>query len=89
MVETPKTEGLVSYREKDLEGHLAPQSGGAADSKPKSVVVVGGDAGAPKPDTDGREARSVADDPDKGTDEVLKVGWRVLRRSMTGALPPR
>jgi carboxyl-terminal processing protease len=89
VVETPKTEGLVSYREKDLEGHLAPQSGGSAESKPKSVVVVGGDAGAVKPDTDGREARSVADDPETGTDEVLKVGWRVLRRSMTGAPPAR
>ncbi|HEY8090365.1 MAG TPA: S41 family peptidase [Polyangiaceae bacterium] len=88
-VETPRTEGLVSYREKDLEGHLAPQTTSPAETKPKSVVVVGGDAGAPQPDTDGREAKSVSEDPEKGTDEVLKVGWRVLRRSMTGAPPPK
>ena len=82
--------GLVSYREKDLEGHLAAQaSGGGAATKPKSVVVVGGDAGAPAPDDGGSEAKNVADDPEKGTDAVLKVGWRVLRQSMTGAPPSK
>jgi carboxyl-terminal processing protease len=93
-VETPKTEGLVSYREKDLEGHLAGQTTGNGQSttKPTSVVVVGGDAGAatPPPDVGGSEAKSVADDPEKGTDEVLKVGWRVLRQSPpTAALPSK
>jgi carboxyl-terminal processing protease len=88
-VERPKTEGLVSYREKDLEGHLAAQeSGGTQATKPKSVVVVGGDAGAPGPDVGGSDAKNVADDPEKGTDEVLKVGWRVLRQSLTTGAPP-
>jgi carboxyl-terminal processing protease len=86
-VQTSKNEGLVSYREKDLEGHLAPESSGPA-AKPKNVVVVEGDAGAAAPDTSGREAKNIPDDPEKGTDAVLKVGWRVLRQG-TSAAPSR
>jgi carboxyl-terminal processing protease len=88
-VETKKEEGLVSYREKDLAGHLAPQSSGAAETKPKSVVVLDADAGAATPEESGSEAKNVADDPEKGTDPVLKVGWRVLRKEMTGAPPAK
>jgi carboxyl-terminal processing protease len=89
-VETKKDEGLVSYREKDLAGHLAPQtSSGATETKPKSVVVLDGDAGAATPEASGSEAKNVADDPEKGTDAVLKVGWRVLRKEMTGAPPSK
>jgi carboxyl-terminal processing protease len=86
-VQTPKTEGLVSYREKDLEGHLAAQPLGGPPPAPKSVVVVGGDAGTRAPDPDGSEAKSIPDDPDKGTDEVLKVGWRVLRQEPIAQTP--
>jgi carboxyl-terminal processing protease len=73
----------VSYREKDLEGHLAPESIGAHATKPASVVVVAGDAGAPPHapeagETSGSEARGVPDDPEKGGDAVLKVGWEAL-----------
>jgi carboxyl-terminal processing protease len=71
----------VSFREKDLEGHLAPESTGGASAKPVSVVVVGGDAGSPVPETSGSEARNVPDDPERGTDAVLKVAWEALRRS--------
>ncbi len=83
-VQTRKDDGVVSYREKDLEGHLAAEGQSAsAGAKPKSVVVVDGDAGAaPTPDSTGSEATNVPDDPEKGTDPVLKVGWRVLRDGM-------
>jgi carboxyl-terminal processing protease len=88
-VQTSKTEGAVSYREKDLEGHLAPESSGGPAAKPKNVVVVEGDAGAPLPPQESsREAKSVPDDPEKGNDAVLKVGWRVLRQG-PGAAPPK
>jgi carboxyl-terminal processing protease len=77
-------DGLVSYREKDLEGHLAPEGHGPL-ARPRSVVVVDGDAGTPAPDTSGSEAKNVPDDPEKGSDPVLKVGWRVLRQATTAA----
>jgi len=89
-VELKKDDGAVSYREKDLEGHLAPQSGGSgAESAPKSVVVVDGDAGTSAPEPSGSEAKNVPDDPEKGTDSVLKVGWTVLRKRMASAPPSR
>jgi carboxyl-terminal processing protease len=81
-VEMKKNEASVSYREKDLEGHLAPEPGGDAVSHPKGVVVVAGDAGAPGPESSGRDARNVPDDPSQGSDPVLKVGWEVLHRAM-------
>jgi carboxyl-terminal processing protease len=85
-VETKKEEGLVSYREKDLAGHLSAQTGpSGTESKPKTVVVVDGDAGVAPPEASGSEAKNVADDPEKGTDAVLKVGWQVLRKEMAGA----
>jgi carboxyl-terminal processing protease len=80
-VETRKDEGGVSFREKDLEGHLAPESSGAS-AKPKNVVVVGADAGAPPPESTGSEARNVPEDPEKGNDAMLKVGWQVLAQAM-------
>jgi carboxyl-terminal processing protease len=90
-VETKAVEGAVSYREKDLEGHLAPQPGGTATTRPQSVVVVEGDAGAPTlaTETSGSEAAGVPDDPGKGTDAVLRVGWQVLAQSMRGATPSK
>jgi carboxyl-terminal processing protease len=84
-VQTKKEDGAVSYREKDLDGHLAAESH-ATGASPKSVVVMDGDAGGPAPDSSGREAKSIPDDPEKGSDAVLKVGWRVLRQAM--AAPP-
>ncbi len=81
-VETGADAGGVSFREKDLEGHLAPESAGSAPvTKPASVVVVAPDASAPAPENTGSEARSVPDDPEKGSDAILKVGWEALRRS--------
>ena len=80
-VETGKEEEGVSYREKDLDGHLAPESAGA-QAKPKNVVVVADDGGAPVPEPTGREARNVPEDPEKGSDAVLKVGWQVLAQAM-------
>jgi carboxyl-terminal processing protease len=81
-----KKEDPVSYREQDLEGHLAAQPGAAASARPRAVVVLPADAGAPAPDSNRKEA-SVPDDPSTGDDAVLKVGWQVLQRVMTGASP--
>lgn len=80
-VETGKEEEGVSYREKDLDGHLAPESSGV-QAKPKNVVVVADDGGAPVPEPTGTEARNVPEDPEKGSDAVLKVGWQVLAQAM-------
>jgi carboxyl-terminal processing protease len=87
VVETKKEDGVVSYRENDLEGHLAPESIGAGgeahDGPPHRVVVVEGDAGGESQETGGSEARGVPDDPATGHDAVLKVGWQVLEQAMT------
>ncbi len=85
VVESKKADA-VSFRESDLEGHLAAQPGVAPSAGPKSVVVVAGDAGAPAPDFNRKEA-NVPDDPETGTDAMLKVGWQVLGRVMKGAPP--
>jgi carboxyl-terminal processing protease len=77
--------GGISYREKDLEGHLAAEA--AAPRPAGRVVVVPGDGGAPALEPSGAEARNVPEDPEKGNDAVLKVGWETLRRSLTGAPP--
>jgi len=89
-VETKKEDGVVSFREKDLDGHLSPQSGGTPQqAKPQNAIVVDVDAGAAGPEGSGSEAKNVADDPEKGSDGVLKVGWRVLRARMASAPPSR
>jgi carboxyl-terminal processing protease len=80
-VESGKDDVGVSYREKDLDGHLAPESSGV-QAKPKNVVVLASDAGAPAPELSGSEAKSVPEDPEKGTDAMLKVGWQVLAQAM-------
>jgi len=88
-VELKKEEGAVSYREKDLEGHLGPQSSGAEPSAPANVVVVvEGATVAAGPEPTGSEAKSVPDDPGKGSDAVLKLGWQVLKERMASAPPP-
>ena len=85
-VEMPGGQDGVSYREKDLEGHLAAESTGPVES-PRRIVTIEGDAGATTSPPTGSEARNVPDDPEKGTDPVLKVGWQVLRREMTARSP--
>jgi len=84
VVETPKEEGIVSYREKDLEGHLAAESAGRATAEAKAtpVLVLDGGIAAEPLDTGGSEARGVPDDPSVGTDPVLKIGWQVLHQAM-------
>jgi carboxyl-terminal processing protease len=69
-------------RERDLEGHLAAESTGAAAAPPARSVVVEGDAGAPATPFTGKVAREVPDDPASGSDAVLKVGWQVLKQAM-------
>jgi carboxyl-terminal processing protease len=87
-VETSKVDGSVSYREKDLEGHLSPEPGAAPVLPPKTVVVAPGDAGTGVEST-GSEARNVPDDPSKADDPVLKVGWQTLRQAMDKVAPVR
>jgi carboxyl-terminal processing protease len=87
-VETNKDGAGVSYREGDLEGHLAAQSGGGGSGRPRSTVVVDGDAGVPLPDPGGSEAKNVPEDPGKADDAVLKVGWQVLRQAMAAPASP-
>ena len=86
-VELKKADGSVSYREKDLEGHLAPEPGSAPALAPRGVMVLSTDAGAPTYEMAASTARNVPDDPEKGTDAVLRVGWEVLHRAMGGATP--
>jgi carboxyl-terminal processing protease len=80
-VESKKDEAAIAFREKDLEGHLAAETK-VAQATPTRVVTLGADAGVDPPETTGREARGIPDDPEKGADGVLKVGWEVLRRAM-------
>jgi carboxyl-terminal processing protease len=89
IVQTSKEEAApVSYREKDLEGHLAPERVGTQLPKTPTIVVVAGDAGAPAIDTVGREARSVPDDPSTGSDAILRIGWETLHRALVAPTPP-
>jgi carboxyl-terminal processing protease len=78
-------EEAVSFKEKDLEGHLAAQPGASA-AAPKNVVVLPGDAGASEPESNRKEA-NVPADPETGSDAMLKLGWQVLQRVMKGAPP--
>jgi carboxyl-terminal processing protease len=81
-VEIQRDEVATVVREKDLAGHLAQESEAADGRKPRNVVVVPGDAGTPPPDATGSEARNVPEDPEKGGDAVLRVGWEVLHQAM-------
>ena len=86
-VETNKGDATVSYREKDLEGHLSPEPGPGPSPQPKTVFVAAGDAGTALEST-GSEAR-VPDDPSKSDDPVLKIGWQTLRQAIEKAAPAR
>lgn len=80
-VETSTVDGSVSYREKDLEGHLSPEPGGRVIPPTKPVVVAASDAGTPLEST-GSEARNVPDDPSRSNDAILKIGWQTLRQAI-------
>ncbi len=85
VVRGTKDDGALAFREKDLEGHLAPEEKAAQTGRaamPNRVVVLGADAGTEPAETSGREANDVPEDPEKGNDGVLKVGWEVLGRAM-------
>jgi|HubBroStandDraft_1064217.scaffolds.fasta_scaffold02666_7 carboxyl-terminal processing protease len=77
-VEREHDDSVVSFREKDLEGHLAAEALPSAAAQPsKRIVVIAVDAGT-APDSVGKEAKGVPEDPDNGTDAILKVGWQTL-----------
>jgi carboxyl-terminal processing protease len=81
-VEMKKNEASLSFREKDLEGHLAPESGAGPGSRPSGVVVLAGDAGSTPTEPSRSDARNIPDNPEDGSDAVLKVGWEVLHRAI-------
>ena len=72
----------MSYREKDLDGHLAPESARRASRSRRTWSSSRATRGAPVPESSGSEARSVPEDPEKGSDAMLKVGWQVLAQAM-------
>jgi carboxyl-terminal processing protease len=77
-VEREHDDSVVSYREKDLDGHLPAEAPPSVPEQPsKRVVVIAADAGT-APDSVGKEAKGVPEDPDTGTDAILKVGWQTL-----------
>jgi carboxyl-terminal processing protease len=70
-------------RERDLEGHLEGEGSGAEPAK--GAIVI--DAGPPTLDEEEEEARAgqgsvarVPVDPEKGTDQVLKVGYAIVTK---------
>jgi carboxyl-terminal processing protease len=73
------TENVLSFREKDLEGHLHAEAPDKV-APPKSVVTVASDAGPLAPEATGREARNVPDDPSDSNDPALKVAWQMIRQ---------
>jgi len=87
-VTTDKADGSVSYREKDLEGHLSPEPGGKAPPPTSAVVVAASDAGSQAEPT-GSDARNVPDDPSRSGDPVLRIAWQTLRQAMDRTAPAR
>jgi carboxyl-terminal processing protease len=77
-----RDEPVVSFREKDLEGHLAEESTPSPKADVSKVVVVAADAGSSAPSL-GKEATGVPEDPDQGNDAILKVGWQALWQPST------
>ena len=74
---------LPSIREKDLEGALPGEGGGAA--RDGGVVVVAppaGDGGVG--DVEATSVRDIASDPTKGTDFTLKVAYQLVRGPLAG-----
>jgi carboxyl-terminal processing protease len=75
-------------RERDLEGHLAPEDRGAAATPSGTTVVVDAGAAGPKgapteDDERGGTEGSIANiptDPDAGKDAVLKIAYALLRK---------
>ncbi len=76
-VEREHDDSVISFREKDLDGHLAAEAPPSAAAQASKRVVVAADAGT-APDSTGKEAKGVPEDPDNGTDAILKVGWQTL-----------
>jgi carboxyl-terminal processing protease len=75
-------DSVVSFREKDLDGHLPGEVAATAPDSARSVVVVDADAGTFGASS-GKEAADVPDDPSRGNDAILKVGWETLLRSLS------
>src|SRR5262249_28115320 len=73
VIESQNTEVV---RERDLEGHL-PAEGGGAKARPKEVVVNGAKSAVDEGDV---SAREIPSDPVKGKDLALSMGFQLLVR---------
>lgn len=81
VIESPEQQSSFAIlRERDLEGHL-PAEGGSAAGAPKAVLVEKrtGSTDARVPDGD------VPDDPTRGTDFALAVGYQQLLRQISAS----
>jgi len=80
-VEVPVQSGATSVREQDLDGHLAAEPTSEAPAASSSQVVVL-DAGVMHESAEAASKdANVPDDPARGDDVVLRVGWEALRRA--------
>ena len=82
----PAEGSIPTIRERDLEGALAAE-GKSGRERPHIVIEAGApsDAGAEEaggPEVEGRIARRVPVDPEKGNDPVLRVGYEVVRGTL-------
>jgi carboxyl-terminal processing protease len=73
-------------RERDLEGHLAPESRGGATVSGTTVVVDAGAKAASSASSDEEphategSVANIPSDPDASKDAVLKIGYALLRK---------
>ena len=96
VIETTRvaTPGYPTVRERDLEGALPAEGPPRLDVERDAgapVPNVAGDAGAAsapvEPDIMRSDARNVPTDPMKGSDFVLRMGWQIVRGSLSGRGP--
>jgi carboxyl-terminal processing protease len=96
VIETTRvaTQGYPTVRERDLEGALPAEGPPQHDAEKDAgapVPNVAGDAGAAaaviEPDVMRSDARNVPSDPMKGSDFVLRMGWQIVRGSLSGRGP--
>ena len=91
------TQGYPALRERDLEGALPAEGLPQPDVETDAGAPAqrdardAGDAGAASPaeeaDIMRSDARNVPTDPMKGSDFVLRMGWQIVRGSLSGRGP--
>jgi carboxyl-terminal processing protease len=86
----PAFAGLPTLHERDLEGHLTPESHAEAGTstrpvfkEPPSPPDAGAAAEPPEPGSDGSIARNVPKDPMTGKDFALRIAYQTLLGTVT------